>query len=295
MKTLKVDKEFRDLCRPLTKDELADLTAAITRDGCRDSIVIWKDKIIDGHHRYKICNKLGIGYRVTVMTFPSRDHAKVWIIDNQAGKRNATEADIHYLRGVKYALLESMTGAHLPKGDSLMRTTVRIRENKAKTAKVSEKQALAKKENVGRRQLEKDAVFAGSLDKVPAIRDRVRSGELKASAPDVKRLVELDPKQIRAITAKAKTAKNLKDILPPKLPKPSKNGAPTSVSRAEAELAKGEKLIVTMKGITSNLLNALDVPVSREIDFVNGITREWRDRLKAHINDAKAAAKAAAK
>ena len=46
---LTVDCEFRDLIRPLLKDEYRHLEAALLADGCREPITVWKGIIVDGH------------------------------------------------------------------------------------------------------------------------------------------------------------------------------------------------------------------------------------------------------
>ena len=40
---LTVDCEFRDLIRPLLKDEYRHLEAALLADGCREPITVWKE------------------------------------------------------------------------------------------------------------------------------------------------------------------------------------------------------------------------------------------------------------
>ena len=59
---LTVDCEFRDLIRPLLKDEYRHLEAALLADGCREPITVWKGIIVDGHNRYEICRRLGIPF-----------------------------------------------------------------------------------------------------------------------------------------------------------------------------------------------------------------------------------------
>ena len=57
---LTIDREFRDLIRPLMKDEYRYLESNIVADGCRDPIIVWKGVIVDGHNRYEICTRLGM-------------------------------------------------------------------------------------------------------------------------------------------------------------------------------------------------------------------------------------------
>ena len=55
---LKIDPEFKNLIRPLRREEYRQLELNLVREGCREDIVVWNDTIVDGHNRYEICNKL---------------------------------------------------------------------------------------------------------------------------------------------------------------------------------------------------------------------------------------------
>jgi len=87
-----VNPLFRDLIPPLSTEEHAQLEQNIQANGCLDGIIAWKGIIIDGHNRYEICQKHGLPYDVSEMRFASRDEAKLWILENQLGRRNLTSA-----------------------------------------------------------------------------------------------------------------------------------------------------------------------------------------------------------
>lgn len=85
---LKIDKEFQELIPPLSKEEYEQLEKNIIADGCRDSLVVWNETIVDGHNRYEICSKHGISFKVKQKEFTTREQATEWIIRNQFGRRN---------------------------------------------------------------------------------------------------------------------------------------------------------------------------------------------------------------
>ena len=86
---LQIDPEFKKLIEPLRNEEYEGLEKNIIANGCLDSIKVWLDNIIiDGHNRYEICQKHDIPFETKQMEFPSRSHAKIWILDNQFGRRN---------------------------------------------------------------------------------------------------------------------------------------------------------------------------------------------------------------
>jgi hypothetical protein len=88
MDALRIDAEFQKLIPPLADEERKQLEENILKDGCRDPLVVWDGVLIDGHNRHEICSKAGVKFQTKSMTFASRDEAKLWIIDNQFGRRN---------------------------------------------------------------------------------------------------------------------------------------------------------------------------------------------------------------
>jgi N6-adenosine-specific RNA methylase IME4 len=89
--TIRIDPEFKALIAPLKPDEREQLEANLVANGCRDSLVLWKGILIDGHNRYEICERRGIKYDTVEMALPSREHVLLWIEENQLGRRNLTD------------------------------------------------------------------------------------------------------------------------------------------------------------------------------------------------------------
>ncbi len=94
------DKEFRSLIPPLTEDEYNRLEQSLMREGNLVPIVVWKEKqyMLDGHNRYDICTKHKIALREPeLVSFPSREDAMLWIINNQLSRRNLNKYQISAL------------------------------------------------------------------------------------------------------------------------------------------------------------------------------------------------------
>jgi phage N-6-adenine-methyltransferase len=86
---MKIDTEFKNLIPPMTPEEKTLLEKNIQASkGCLAPLVAWDDTLIDGYHRYDICTEHSLPYEVKQLSFQSRDEAKVWIIENQFGRRN---------------------------------------------------------------------------------------------------------------------------------------------------------------------------------------------------------------
>ena len=90
--TIKMDKDFRELFLPHTPKENARLEASILKEGCREALIVWKEtgKLIDGYHRYDICKKHNIKHKVRLISFKDKEAVKLWMWENQTGRRNVT-------------------------------------------------------------------------------------------------------------------------------------------------------------------------------------------------------------
>jgi len=91
MTDLFFDQEFKAVIPPLSAEEYEGLTQSLIKEGNRDPVVIWKETkfLLDGHNRYDICHKHNIPLKPALeLSFPDRESAIVWIIDNQLNRRN---------------------------------------------------------------------------------------------------------------------------------------------------------------------------------------------------------------
>lgn len=100
-----IDEEFKSLIPKLSNKEYSQLEDNLLNDGCREPLVLWlaseydpEDEdssemiyLLDGHNRYEICKKNNIEYDVVCYEFQNRDAAKLWIIQNQFGRRNISD------------------------------------------------------------------------------------------------------------------------------------------------------------------------------------------------------------
>jgi hypothetical protein len=107
----RIDKEFKALIPPSKPEEKLQLEENLKQQGCRDALVVWRDPavknspaiLLDGHNRLELCVKNNLTYKlqeirleevfseeVTAEEFrrDSREWAKIWIRDNQLGRRN---------------------------------------------------------------------------------------------------------------------------------------------------------------------------------------------------------------
>jgi N6-adenosine-specific RNA methylase IME4 len=97
---IEINQEFKALIPPLSLEEYSQLEKNIIADGCREPLVVFNNTLVDGHNRYEICTKHDLPFSILEKEFADSGAAKLWMIDNQNGRRNLTD-------GWKYQLTQS--------------------------------------------------------------------------------------------------------------------------------------------------------------------------------------------
>ncbi|MDP6999063.1 MAG: hypothetical protein QF569_23500 [Candidatus Poribacteria bacterium] len=89
-KTLGVLDELKNFITPLSKEDRENLKENILKHGCREPLVLWKERnlIVDGHNRYSICTEIGVPFEVVEYSFDSIDDVKEFMVANQFARRN---------------------------------------------------------------------------------------------------------------------------------------------------------------------------------------------------------------
>jgi len=173
---IKTDPEFQDLIPKISNEEFKGLEESIINEGCRDSLVLWDNILLDGHNRYEICTRHEIPFKTIIKCFDDRDQAKLWIICNQLGRRNLAPEQISYLRGLKWKLTDKQPGE---------RTDLTSRQSGARL------KSIAKEHGVSSRTIERDAKFAEAVDKLPEEeRKEVLAGKSRKTKKEVMGIME---------------------------------------------------------------------------------------------------------
>jgi ParB family chromosome partitioning protein len=173
-----IDPELKALIPPLAPEELAQLEANILADGCRDPLVTWHGILIDGHNRFAICSKHGLGFETVAMEFESRAHVRVWMRDNQGGRRNLSAAwKIELELGNKADLLEIGKAKRV---ESLKQNAAVLSENDTTVSPpVSTRAELAKAAGVSTGQV---GMAEQVKKKSPELWEKAKAGEVSISA-----------------------------------------------------------------------------------------------------------------
>ena len=86
-----VNEELKAYIDPMTSEEYEALERSILAEGCRDALVLWGNVLVDGHHRYSVCQKHGLPFQtVQHAHFRSMDDVHLWMIDQHLGRRSVS-------------------------------------------------------------------------------------------------------------------------------------------------------------------------------------------------------------
>lgn len=220
-RNLTIDPEFKRLLPELRAEEYERLEESILTDGCRDPIVVWENTIVDGHHRYEICQKHHLDFRIEYVSFSRREEAIRWICMNQIGRRNISPELLRYQIGKRYNMEKILT-AHNPRGrnqysevtsEEMMRPPVESRMGRAAT--------IGREYNVSHFAVHTYKDIAKAVDRIAEKDDRLSerylSGQLRIKKDDLETIADLSRGQLRALTnlliRQKKTACHSQDIL----------------------------------------------------------------------------------
>ncbi|WP_295753760.1 ParB/RepB/Spo0J family partition protein [uncultured Oscillibacter sp.] len=81
--------EMEQLLPPLSAEQFSSLERDILESGCYAPIIVNEELVIvDGHNRFRICEKHGLPFRMLVFSFADLLEAKQWALETQRGRRN---------------------------------------------------------------------------------------------------------------------------------------------------------------------------------------------------------------
>jgi hypothetical protein len=189
MNSLIIDSEFRKLIQPLTKEEYAGLEEKILKEGFDSkrygALTTWNGILIDGHNRYEICQKHNIAFETLDKSFDGREDAIDWIINNQLGRRNLSDMQRSYLRGLQFEREKKKRGGQGANQYSKSAGTSDLQNKVDETAK-----RLATQHKVSDRTIYTDAQFVKALNIISEnvgedIKQKVLTKDIKTTKEDV--------------------------------------------------------------------------------------------------------------
>jgi len=189
---MKISEKFKNLIPPLTSEEFNQLEQNCIKDGILESIKTWQGTIIDGHNRYNIAVKNGLSFETKEINFNSESEVVEWIILLQLGRRNLTESQKSYLRGVRYEN-EKL------KGTTLNQYTKSAETQNGKQQTTADK--LANEYNVSKNTIIRDSEFSKGIDLIASVEPEKRFEILQETS-------ELTKQEIQEFAKIPKQAEN---------------------------------------------------------------------------------------
>lgn len=171
-----IDKEFQSLIPALTTDEYRGLEESILSEGCRDTLVLWGDTLIDGHNRYSICKKHDIPFKTVQKEFISRDDVKLWMIGNQLARRNINNYARTTLESVSDEIKTLLKTRKEKSLENLKQNRV-CEITKSDKEKADTTKEIAKRANVGEQTASRVMTINKKIDKAIAEKKQIAGQE----------------------------------------------------------------------------------------------------------------------
>ena len=116
-RTLVVLPEMEQLLPPLSGEQFSALESDILEHGCYAPIIVNKDMIIvDGHNRFRVCEKHSLPFKMLVFSFADLLEAKQWALDTQKGRRNLNKWELGQIALKLKSEIEAKAKANMSAG-----------------------------------------------------------------------------------------------------------------------------------------------------------------------------------
>ncbi|MBU0457030.1 MAG: hypothetical protein KKD75_02710 [Nanoarchaeota archaeon] len=177
--------ELENFITPLSKESYSQLEENILNEGIREPLIVWingdQEILIDGHNRFQIAKVHNIPYKKARKSFKGLDEAKKWMIQNQLGRRNLTDLELSYFRGLLYNQKKQGWGGK--------------RETEGTGTSTKTAQLIADEYKVNERTILRDERLYQGIEKVgksnPELKRQILSGEVRIPKGKIQKLAEI--------------------------------------------------------------------------------------------------------
>jgi N6-adenosine-specific RNA methylase IME4 len=101
---MEILQELESLIPPLSNEEFKQLERNILEEGIREPLITWNGILIDGHNRYRIAQEHDMNYETLEKEFEDINAVKIWMVNNQLGRRNLQD----FVRGELFSIIEEI-------------------------------------------------------------------------------------------------------------------------------------------------------------------------------------------
>ncbi|MCL2437285.1 MAG: hypothetical protein FWD00_04535 [Clostridiales bacterium] len=176
-----IDQEFKLLLPALDAVTYAWLEENILEHGCMQPLVLWNGILIDGHNRYAIVQKHGLPFNTVSMEFDSRDDVIIWIISTQISRRNLTQKQLTFFRGLHYNTEKKIHGGGERFVENVENSPIRHSDGQPDLRFTANR--LAREYNVSPRTIERDAVVAEAISAIGRVSPEAKRDILAERVP----------------------------------------------------------------------------------------------------------------
>lgn len=254
--------ELSQYINPLSLEEFEQLRQNLIAEGCRDALIVWETAkgniLVDGHNRLRICSEQNIPYKTVSKHFQNIDEVKDWMINNQLGKRNLTEEQKSYYRGIQYKNFKNKQGAK----EGNLNAQKQSRQNDHFVMKTNE--LLAEQHKVSPKTIQRDEKYANAIDRIvqnnPSLKWKILSKEYDIPKNKIEDLSNLDVKNLNSFLNEVEKFGYSKDLLDKYLYSKTKEVEKNTKSLIDKKIANFEKIAKELieQGVSLNeLLNSL--------------------------------------
>ena len=271
MQNIIIDEEFKSLLPALDKETYAALEENLLSNGCRDALILWNDILIDGYNRYELCSKHDIAFSTVSKDFDSREEVLIWIISNQVSRRNLTQMQLSFYRGLHYKADKKIVKNESGKNQH----SEVIAHNEHKPQNQSTMTRLAKQYNVAPITIRRDSRVSDAIEAIGAIspdaKRKILSGVVDVSKKELESLLSNHADDIVALAVEIEDGTYERRHLG----KPSPDQIDSLADSISAELERLDSLI-------DNTVRAFNLRL-RKLSEYGGIA-EYKTALRSCIN-----------
>jgi len=193
-----IDEEFKGLLPKLDAETFAWLEDNILQYGCREPLVLWNGRLIDGHNRFEILTRHELPVNTVSLEFDSRDDVIIWIISTQVSRRNLNPMQLSYYRGLHYNTDKKVQGTS-------NQFSNKSEKSQNETFHRSTASRLADRYNVSRATIARDAQIANALSAIgetsPDIKADILSGKQRISRKQLQELAAGTEEDVTAMVS----------------------------------------------------------------------------------------------
>ncbi len=191
--------EIELLIQPITNDEYTHLEQDIVEYGCRESITIWNNIIIDGHKRYDICCRFGVPYCTRSIPFTEICDVFSCVCMKQLHRQDLTLEYRKYIIGRLYQAETEIRARQLsPPAQEGITAPARLSGNKYHTA-----MQIGLDYHISYGTVLKYSTYAASMDSIRAKEDsifrRLLIGNPKVSHENIIELSRLPKEDLKCL------------------------------------------------------------------------------------------------